>query len=103
MSPRRPKRHAPVSANSAIASVLRELGHTGASQSMRIAERWEDAVGAEVAAHCTPVALRDGVLEAMVDSSVWRQHLELRRAELLEGLRAALGEDAPSDLRLRVG
>ena len=103
MSPARPKRAAPVSAGSAIARVLQELGHAGASQSLRIAARGEEAGGAEVAAHCTPVALRDGVLEAVVDSSVWRQHLELRRGELLEGLREALGADAPDDLRLRVG
>lgn len=103
MRPRRPKRDAPVSVGGAISRVLEELGHAGASQSLKIAAGWEEAVGSEVAAHCQPVALRGGVLEAVVDSSVWRQHLEMRRAELLQALRDALGADAPADLRLRVG
>jgi len=70
---------------------------------MRIAACWEQAVGAEIAAHCRPSALRGGVLEVTVDSSVWCQQLQMRRDEILGGLRSALGADAPADLRFRVG
>jgi predicted nucleic acid-binding Zn ribbon protein len=70
---------------------------------MRIAACWEQAVGAEIAGHCRPSALRGGVLEVTVDSSVWSQHLQMRRDEILGGLRSALGSDAPADLRFRVG
>ena len=70
---------------------------------MRIAACWEEAVGVEIASHCQPSALRGAVLEVTVDSSVWSQHLQMRRDEILEGLRGALGADAPADLRFRVG
>jgi len=70
---------------------------------MRIAACWEEAVGPEIASHCQPSALRGAVLEVTVDSSVWSQHLQMRRDEILEGLRGALGADAPADLRFRVG
>jgi predicted nucleic acid-binding Zn ribbon protein len=87
----------------AIRRVLDELGHHGSSTSMRIAACWEEAVGTEAASHCQPSALRGGVLEVTVDSSVWSQHLQMRREEILEGLRRELGSDAPADLRFRVG
>jgi predicted nucleic acid-binding Zn ribbon protein len=70
---------------------------------MRIVACWEEAVGMEVADHCEPSALRGEVLEVRVDSSVWSQHLQMRREEILDALRAALGADAPGDLRFRVG
>ena len=70
---------------------------------MRIAACWEEAVGPEIAGHCQPSALRGGVLEISVDSSVWSQHLQMRRDQILEGLRRVLGDDAPADLRFRVG
>jgi predicted nucleic acid-binding Zn ribbon protein len=70
---------------------------------MKISACWERAVGAEIAEHCRPTALRGGVLEVTVDSSVWSQHLQMRRDEMLGGLRSALGPDAPADLRFRVG
>jgi predicted nucleic acid-binding Zn ribbon protein len=70
---------------------------------MRIAACWDEAVGSEVARHCQPSALRGAVLEITVDSSVWSQHLQMRREEILAGLRGVLGADAPADLRFRVG
>jgi predicted nucleic acid-binding Zn ribbon protein len=70
---------------------------------MRIAACWEEAVGSEVASHCQPSALRGGVLEVTVDSSVWCQHLQMRREGILQGLHSVLGADAPRDLRFRVG
>jgi predicted nucleic acid-binding Zn ribbon protein len=70
---------------------------------MRIAACWEEVVGSQVAGHSSPSALRGKTLEVGVDSSVWSQHLQMRREEILAGLRAVLGDDAPADLRFHVG
>ena len=88
---------------SLLPRVLSDLGLTETARVMQIAARWEEAVGREIADHCRPTALRGGLLEATVDSSVWCQQLQLRAPEILEALRRVLGEDAPSDLRMRVG
>jgi predicted nucleic acid-binding Zn ribbon protein len=56
----------------------------------------------DAAEHCEPVDLRFGVLEVAVDSSVWAQHLQMRRGEILRSLADAMGEGAPTDLRFRV-
>ena len=86
-----------------VGCVLDDLGLGETAAVLRIAERWEEVVGSEVARHCQPTALRGSVLEATVDTSVWCQQLKLRRGEILAGLRSALGESAPTDLWLRVG
>jgi predicted nucleic acid-binding Zn ribbon protein len=83
--------------------VLRELGFDEMARLLRIAERWEEALGPELARHCRPQALRGDVLEASVTSSVWCQQLQLRTPEILASLRQVLGEEAPSKLWLRVG
>lgn len=85
-----------------LSRVLSELGLDEARGVLRIAACWEQAVGAEVAAHCQPVRLRGPVLEAEVDSSVWCQQLMLQRPALLEALRSELGEEAPTEIRLVV-
>jgi predicted nucleic acid-binding Zn ribbon protein len=82
--------------------VLRDLGLEESARALRVVERWEEAVGEEVARHCRPVAVREGVLEASVDSSTWCQTLRLRAPEILEALRQVLGDEAPRDLWLRV-
>jgi len=93
-----------VSIGQLVPRVLDELGIGGSARIVRVVECWKDAVGAEVAEHCRPICFREGdVLEAEVDSSVWCQQLKLQSPKLLEALRQALGEEAPRDLRFRVG
>ena len=86
-----------------VARVLEDIGAGDSARVMRIDERWEDAVGPEIAAHCRPTALRGGALEVTVDSSVWCQQLQLRGPEIIAALRAALPAEAPSELWFRVG
>jgi predicted nucleic acid-binding Zn ribbon protein len=100
---KRPQRRAPEPLGKLLPSVLRELGFDEMARVLRIAERWEEALGPELAPHCRPQALRGDVLEATVSSSVWCQQLQLRAPEILAGLRRVLGDDAPSKLWLRVG
>ncbi|MCP5055233.1 MAG: DUF721 domain-containing protein [bacterium] len=84
-----------------VGRVLADLGHTGAAPAFALFDAWDQALG-DAAEHCEPVDLRLGVLEVAVDSSVWAQHLQMRRAEILRSLADAMGEGAPTDLRFRV-
>ena len=99
----RSRKSRPELLGSLVERVLKDIGAGDSARVMRIAEHWEEAVGAEIAAHCRPTALRGSVLEATVDSSVWCQQLQLRGPEIIEALRAALPADAPTDLWFRVG
>jgi predicted nucleic acid-binding Zn ribbon protein len=93
----------PVALGKMVHRMLGELGLDAASDLVRVADHWADFVGAEAARHSRPTALRGRVLEATVDSSAWCQDLQLRRPRILAALRQELGDDAPTDLWLRVG
>jgi len=97
------RRSEPTAVGAVLPRVLDELGLEATRAALRAAACWEAVVGPEAARHSRPVALRAGVLEANVDSSVWSQQLALRRPEILAALRRELGPAAPSELRLRVG
>jgi predicted nucleic acid-binding Zn ribbon protein len=85
-----------------VGQVLEDLGAGEIARVLRVADTWEAAVGAEIAERCRPTALRGRVLEVSAESSVWCQQLQLRIPEMLEGLRALHGEDAPAEVWLRV-
>jgi len=97
------RRSQPRVVGSLIGQVLDDLGLEAASQAFRVGEHWAEAVGPEVAAHSQPVGMRGDVLEVSVDSSVWCQQLQMQRLSILAALAAQLGDDAPHDLRFRVG
>ncbi len=99
----RPRKSQPEALGPLVARVLEDIGASGSARVLRIAQRWEEAVGKEIAQHCRPTGLRGDVLEATVDSSVWCQQLQLRGPEILEALRALLPAEAPSELWFRVG
>ena len=86
-----------------VGSVPEDLGLPEVARAARVGEYWAEAVGPEGASHSWPEGMRGGVLEVRVDTSVWCQHLQMRRPRLLEALRECLGDDAPEDLRFRVG
>ncbi len=100
---RKRRKSQPIQLKNLVQAVLGDLGLEAAARSYRVGECWEEAVGPQVASHCRPVALRGGVLEARVDSSVWCQELQLQTPQILASLREVLGEEAPTGLRFRVG
>jgi predicted nucleic acid-binding Zn ribbon protein len=63
---------------------------------------WAAAVGERVAAVARPASERSGTLTIECADPVWAQELDLMQTQLLERLRAELGEQAPTGLRFRV-
>jgi predicted nucleic acid-binding Zn ribbon protein len=100
---RKRRRGEPERLGALMSGVLTDMGLGESARALRMAERWQEVAGAEIARHSRPTALRAGVLEVTVDSSVWCQQLQMRRPELLDALRRVLGEAAPRDLWLRLG
>ena len=92
-----------IGVGSALPGVLSELGLDEARRVFEIGERWEEAVGPELARRAKPLAMRGEVLEVGVESSVWAQQLQRRRPEILAALERVFAASAPTDLRFRVG
>jgi predicted nucleic acid-binding Zn ribbon protein len=63
---------------------------------------WAHAVGEQLSAVTRPVAERAGTVTVECAEAVWVQELDLMQERLLEGLRAELGNEAPSALRFRL-
>ncbi|HEX8752766.1 MAG TPA: DUF721 domain-containing protein [Solirubrobacterales bacterium] len=63
---------------------------------------WREAVGEQIAAVATPVSERAGTLTVECANGVWAQELDLMQEQLLERLRAELGDRSPQALRFRV-
>jgi predicted nucleic acid-binding Zn ribbon protein len=98
-----PRSSDPETLRDLVPRVLDDLGLDSPLRVMRVVECWEEAVGVEIARHCRPRSLREGTLDAEVDSSVWAQQLQLRAPEILAALKRVLGEDAPEALRFHLG
>ena len=100
---RKDRKSEPRAVRGVLGAVLAELGLDEVARAARVCEFWDQAVGPEVASHSRPEGLRGEVLEVAVESSVWSQQLQMKRPQILASLREYLGDDAPQDLRLRVG
>lgn len=73
--------------------------------SPRVAEgavfgQWETVVGEQIAAHATPVTLREGVLTVAAESTAWATQLRMVQAQLLAKIAAAVGDGVVSTLKI---
>jgi predicted nucleic acid-binding Zn ribbon protein len=95
------RRRSPRPASGALRAALRQATpRTPLAAAQAI---WAEAVGEHVAEVAQPVSERGGALVVHCADPVWAQELELMQGQLLERLRAELGEAAPESLRFRVG
>ncbi len=71
-----------------IDSVLDKLFHEGKlARSLQVAQLencWPELVGDDAAPHCSPEKISRGKLYIHVDSSVWCQHLDLFKEDVLQ-------------------
>lgn len=95
------RRRAPRQASEAIRAARERAAPATGLASAQAA--WRDAVGEQVAAVAAPVSERAGTLTIECVDGVWAQELDLMQNQLLERLRAELGERSPQALRFRVG
>ena len=85
--------------------VRREVGRFGpALGAAEVVAAWPEAVGPSVARNAWPARLaRDGTLHVATSSAAWAFELAQLAPQIVECLRAALGEAAPPRLRFAVG
>jgi hypothetical protein len=87
--------------------VERELSRSGSRDAVPLAAisaAWPDIVGPAVARNAWPLRLaRDGTLHVATASATWAHELDLLQETVGEGMRARLGESAPTRLRFAPG
>ena len=62
--------------------------------------RWDTIVGPDIAAHCRPETLSEGVLLVTAESTAWATQLRLLAPTILGKLRAQVGGDVVTSLRV---
>lgn len=94
------RRRAPRPASGALRTALERAAPKTPLATLQAA--WAEVVGERIAAVAAPRSERAGEVTVGCSDSVWAQELDLMQGELLERLRARLGESAPRSLRFRV-
>jgi predicted nucleic acid-binding Zn ribbon protein len=94
------RRNAPRPASAAIRAVRDQAAPKTALAAAQAG--WSAAVGERLAAVARPVSERAGTLTIECADGVWAQELDLMQEQLLERLKAELGDRAPAALRFRV-
>ncbi|MGH8918216.1 MAG: DUF721 domain-containing protein [Actinomycetes bacterium] len=100
-----PKRRAEREPRPLAGSLERLAASLGAARPQvltQVFSGWDQLVGANVAAHATPVSLREGVLVVVVDQPAWATQLRFLSADLCRRLNEAAGDDTVRDLQIRV-
>ena len=62
--------------------------------------RWDTLVGPDIAAHCRPQTLSEGELLVVAESTAWATQLRLLAPSILAKLRAQVGGDVVTRLRV---
>ena len=76
-----------------LSGLFAERGWQRPVTEARVFADWPGLVGADVARHCTPAALRDGELRITAESTAWATQLRLMTSTLLARLVAELGPE----------
>lgn len=77
-----------------------EMGWTNQLAAGQVFARWPKLVGAEIAEHTRPVALRDGELTVQAASTAWATQLRLLQRQLIGRIAAGVGDGVVKRLKV---
>ena len=83
-------------------ALLRRAGGAGGVAATKVFSRWEEAVGAAVAAHARPLRLQGTTLVVGVDGPAYATQLRMLSGQLLARLRDLVGPGAVDSVEVRV-
>lgn len=91
----------PIAVSDSLDSVLRSLRGPDRRAAGGVFGRWDEVVGAHVAAHVRPVRLEQGVLVVEVAEPAWATQVTLLSADLRRRLYDGAGVEV-TDIQVRV-
>ena len=97
----RRRREDPQPLGAAIDGLLDDQGWRTAAAVGSVFGRWEQIVGAALAAHTRPGGFTDGELLVIADSTAWATQVRLLRAQLIRRLNTELGDGTVTGVKVR--
>jgi predicted nucleic acid-binding Zn ribbon protein len=97
----RGRREDPQPLQAAIDGLLDDQGWRTAAAVGSVFGRWEQIVGAALAAHTRPGGFTDGELLVIADSTAWATQVRLLRAQLVRRLNSELGDGTVTAVKVR--
>jgi predicted nucleic acid-binding Zn ribbon protein len=97
----RPGARDPARIGDSVTDLVRERGWEKTLRAAGIVGRWDQVVGAEVAAHCRPLRLEAGVLTCVAESTAWATQIRLLSPQLLACLADELGAGVVTSIRVQ--
>ena len=91
----------PASLASSVDDLVRDRSWQQTLRAAGLEARWTQIVGAEIAGHCRPERLENGVLHCVAESTAWATQIRLLSPQLLGRLAADLGPDVVRRLQVR--
>jgi predicted nucleic acid-binding Zn ribbon protein len=91
----------PSALGAAVNDLVAERDWTRTLTAAGLLPRWEQIVGANIAAHCRPERLEAGELSCIAESTAWATQLRLMTPQVLARIAAEVGPDIVSRLRVR--
>lgn len=85
----------------AISELLADRDWTADAAVASVTANWGETVGAELAAHCSPVSLSRGVLTVEAESTAWATQIRLLTRPLLDRVAAVAGTGVARELVVR--
>lgn len=93
----------PGALSTAIDDLLAALGLSNITLQARLGADWPAVVGPLLSSRTAPAKLRRGILTVAAENHTVSQELQFMKPALLSNVRALLGNDAVSDVRIVVG
>lgn len=81
----------PLPFGAALRGLVDERGWSATAAAASVTARWPELVGAEIAEHCHPAGLAEGVLTLEAESTAWATQLRLLGRSILARLAAEVG------------
>lgn len=91
----------PVLFGAMIKRLVAERGWEETTTAAGVLANWDALVGPEIADHCRPTALTDGVLELVAESSAWATQLRLLTRTMTARLTEQVGEGVVTSIVVR--
>jgi len=96
-----PDRRDPSALGDAVQDLVRDRDWTRTLIAAGLLPRWEQIVGADIAAHCRPERLTAGELTCIAESTAWATQLRLMSPQVLARIAKEVGPDVVSRLKVR--